>query len=261
MKGLAALQRAFQARILDHRHGIEAQLAGHDAPDFTARLRTYVDGYRARLIEALGTTYAALRATVGDEEFARLIGRYVEATPSRHPSVRHHGAGVADLLRQELAGEAGVTLAELAHWEWTLAAVFDAPDDAPLGNEALGAVPPQAWGEVSFRFRASLRSVTTHSNAVDYWRAANDQGPVPAAFALTPGARWILWRRGLATFFRSVDPVEQVALEAAAAGEPFAMLCERLAAGVGAEQAALRAASLLRGWFAEELVAGIRHGH
>ena len=257
MTGLADLQRAFQSRILLHELGIEVQLVRHDGPDFEERLGTYVGGYRARLVEALGTTYSALRTTLGVDEFDRLMRTFIEATPSRHPSVRHYGEGIAAHLIQRLPGDAGTTLADLAHWEWTLADVFDAPDDEPLGIDALATVPPASWGDVSFRFRAALRRAQTRSNAVDYWRAANAIAPAPAALAAAPAVHWILWRRGLSTFFRSLDPDEHVALEAAAAGATFAVICERLADDVGEEQAPMRAASLLRGWLAEELIAGL----
>lgn len=257
MMGLAELQRAFQARILAGQTGIEAQLQRRDSADFDERLATYVGGYRARLVEALGTTYAALRATLGDDEFDRLMRVHIEATPSVHPSVRYYGAGVAGLLHQEFPGAGGATLIDLARWEWLLADVFDAADDEPLGLEALAGIPPESWGGVCFRFRASLRRADTHSNAVDYWRAANALIPAPQGFVTAPRAHWILWRRGLSTFFRSVDAVELVALEAALAGEGFAAICERLADCVGEDQAALRAASLLRGWLTEELITGL----
>lgn len=257
MMRLADIQRAFQARILSHQAGIEAELSHPDAPDFEERLDSYVGGYRSRLVEALGTTYAALRTTLGEQEFDRQMRLYIDATPSCHPSVRHYGAGVAAQIGNGIAGPAGAVLADLARWEWTLADVFDASDDEPLRLDALATVPPQSWGEVSFRFRAAARRAVTGTNAVDYWRAANGLVPTPAAFATSLPVHWILWRRDLSTFFRSVDAVESVALDAAMAGETFAVICERLADDVGGTQAPLRAASLLRGWLSEELLAGL----
>ena len=51
---LQELQRAFQARVLLREEGIEAELNHEDDIDFEPRLDTYVEGYRTRLVEALG---------------------------------------------------------------------------------------------------------------------------------------------------------------------------------------------------------------
>jgi hypothetical protein len=223
MTGLADLQRSFQARILTRRPGIEPQLLPSGAGDFDARLDAYIDAH-----------------------------------PSRHYSVRYYGAGVAELMAQPASGDAAPMLADLARWEWQLADVFDAPDDAALSADALTTVPAEAWAGVSFRFRASLRRLDTCSNAVDYWRAARASAATPDEPRSTAAVSWVLWRRGIATFFRSLDATERMALDAAAAGESFGAICERLAGCVADSGVALRAASLLRGWLAEELIAGIR---
>ncbi len=52
---LRELQRAFQARVLLLESGIEPELRDAKGADFDARLDAYVGGYRARLVEVLGT--------------------------------------------------------------------------------------------------------------------------------------------------------------------------------------------------------------
>lgn len=255
MTALAALQRAFQASVLAGDARIEAQLADAGSPQFPDRLRTYVDGYRARLVEALGCTYPALQATLGQDEFDRRMREYIERNPSRTFSVRHYGAGLSEHLSTG-TGAAAVALADLARWEWTLADVFDAPDDAPLVAGDLAALAPDAWAGLIFRFRASLRRVRLSSNAVEHWRAANGLCAAPAVLEATQATEWVLWRRGVATMFRSLDPVEALVLDAARAGDAFGALCEQLAAVAADGDVALRAAALLRGWIDEESVAG-----
>ncbi len=257
MMPLRELQNAFQARILAHQAGVEAELADHRNPDFAARLDAYVGGYRTRLIEALAGTYPALQATLGDEEFGRQMRLYIDSTPSRHWSVRHYGANLAERLPALAAGN-GQALAELARWEWTLADVFDARDDAALDAATLGAVPPTAWATVSFSLRECVRRFDTRSNAVELWRAAQDGSKTPGATTDAPVVRWLLWRRGVKTLFRSLDPVEAEMLDAVRAQATFGALCERLVRHVAVTDAAPRAASLLRGWLGEELIAGYR---
>jgi hypothetical protein len=252
---LSELQQQFQQRVLQREGPIEPELIGAGESDFGARLGAYVEGYRSRLVEALGSTYPALKATLGEERFEQCMREYIESTPSRHYSVRYYGAAVGKVLAGQGEERAGAVLTDLARWEWMLAEVFDAPDDDSLGVDALGAVPPDAWAGVSFQFRACVRRIGMHSNAIEYWRAANKLCAAPAEFAATAPSEWLLWRRGTRTLFRSVDPVEVVALDGARAGETFGTLCERLAGCVEETQLAMRAASLLRGWISEELIA------
>ena len=251
---LGELQQQFQQRVLARAGQIEPELIGAGEPDFAARLGAYVEGYRSRLIEALGSTYPALKATLGEEEFERCMRDYIDSTPSRHYSVRYYGAAVVKLLARQGEEHARATLTDLARWEWMLAEVFDAPDDDALGVDALGALAPDSWAKVSFQFRACVRRLAMHSNAVEYWRAASKLCAAPPGYSTTAPEQWLMWRRGTRTLFRSVDPIEAMALDTARAGESFGALCERLAACVEETQVAMRAASLLRGWISEELI-------
>jgi hypothetical protein len=90
---------------------------------------------------------------------------------------------------------------------------------------------------------------------VQWWRAANGLCEPPADLLDGEPSQWVLWRRGVKTFFRSLDTIEAPLLDAARAGETFGELCERIAPCVPESEVALRAASVLRGWMAEELIA------
>jgi hypothetical protein len=252
---LQELQRAFQARILSLAPGVESELADRRYAEFEPRLDAYVDGYRLRLVEALGSTYPVLQRTLGSEAFARQMRQYIDSMPSHNFSVRAYGADVGKYLATHADSGEDTTLAELARWEWLLAEVFDAPDDDPLEVAALATVPPAAWANLSFTLRASLRRFETTTNIVEWWRAANGLCDQPAALIEGPSSQWLLWRRGVKTVFRSLDEFEAPLLDAVAGGATFGELCEQMAQRVDAAQVALRAASLLRGWIAEELIA------
>jgi hypothetical protein len=253
---LREIQRAFQARVLARTPGIEAHFKDAQNADFGARLEVYVGGYRARLVEALGVTYPVLKATLGDDEFDRRMRSYIDANPSRYYSIRYYGARITEYVMDHAPPDAASALAELIQWEWTLADVFDAPDDVPADVTALASAPPQAWPTMSFAVRASVRRLETRTNVVDWWRASNGPFEQPAALAASAPTQWLLWRRGVKSLFRSLDPVEAAAFDATREGAAFGAVCEQLAQYVGESDAALRAASLLRGWFAEELIAG-----
>jgi putative DNA-binding protein len=251
---LRELQRAFQARVLALEPGIEAELKNAQSADFGARLDAYVGGYRTRLVEVLGTTYPILKATLGDDEFERHMRRYIDSIPSRHYSVRHYGADIAQHMATQDPGGIGLALSELARWEWTLADVFDAPDDAPLDVASLAGVPPDAWPSVSFTLRPTVRRLETRTNVVEWWRAANGLCERPDTLLPSAPTRWLLWRRGVKTLFRSLDAAEAAAIDAARDGANFGTICEHFTQYVDEPDVALRAASLLRGWIAEELI-------
>ena len=252
---LQELQRAFQARMLSYQAGIEPQLKNQDDIDFEPRLDTYVGGYRTRLVEALGATYPVLQMTLGNEEFAHQMRDYIDASPSRHYSIREYGADIAQWLNSRGDSGDAKRLAELARWEWTLADVFDARDDDPLDMAALATVPAHAWPGLSFTLRACVRRLETHGNIVQWWRAANGLCDQPPELIDGESAQWLLWRRGVKTYFRSLDTFEAPLLDAARVGATFGELCEYLARCMPEAEIALRAASVLRGWIAEELIA------
>jgi hypothetical protein len=68
------------------------------------------------------------------------------------------------------------------------------------------------------------------------------------------GVEWLVWRRELSTYYRSLSASEAQALDAARRGWPFGELCELLCDAVGESAAALEAATLLRGWVDSGLI-------
>jgi hypothetical protein len=94
------------------------------------------------------------------------------------------------------------------------------------------------------------------SNVVQWWRAANGLCEQPHDLMDAAPSQWLLWRRGVKTLFRSLDAFEAMILDAARAGASFGHLCEQVARQVDESAVAIRAATFLRGWIAEELIAG-----
>jgi hypothetical protein len=254
---LQELQSLLQRCILEGRAGIEAELKDSKDEDFPARLGTYTEGYRIRLLEALETTYPGLKAALREAEFERTLRQFIEAVPSTHYSIRYYGETLGDFIVATRTETGAEVLRELARWEWLLAEVFDAPDDRPVGSERLTAIAPESWPLVAFVLRASVRSVAISSNAVQWWRWAREGGDKPSAFESAPAASWRLWRQGVRTLFRSMDAGESAALAVASDGGTFGEMCEVIAREVGAADAPLRAASILNGWFTDEIIADL----
>lgn len=109
------------------------------------RLSIYQSMYPLRMEEALASDYGALKHFLGDEAFFRLVCAYVQAHPSRSYTLNRLGdrfpefvATASDLPRRDFCHD-------LARLEHAVAQVFDEEETPPLTEDAVAAVPPEAW--------------------------------------------------------------------------------------------------------------------
>lgn len=251
---LRSLQRALMQRVLQGDGAIVGAIAADRIASVERRLRVYADAYRLRLIEVLGKDYPALRALAGAEAFDHLAAEYVAAHPSSTPSVRPFGRCLASWLRERGSPDAWV---DMAAFEWAQGDVFDGPDAdvATFGDVAV--VPPEAWPELRLRIQPAARRLVLAGNTPAQIGALAEDAAIPEWTRFDAPLQWLLWRRGFEIHWRSLEDDESAALSAAQSGESFGALCERLLEWRPAEDVALRAASLLKRWITDELVAGI----
>lgn len=215
MNTLALLQSQFQAAVRGE--GEPPPLRGRMAD---RGLAVYAQAYPARLREALADNYPALARALGDEGFAALAEAYAAAHPPRQPSIRWHGAQLADFM----AGQAELhpALADLARLDWALRQAFDGALLPSPEREALAALPPAAWAQrrACLQPHASLLqldwAVAPLWHALDAAREAGIETELPPpqahAHALLVG------REGQRTQWRSLadDEAEALALLLAA---------------------------------------------
>jgi len=258
---LATIQHALQSRILLGSRAIDADIAARDAHECERRLQIYEHAYVARLEDALGDTYEALRASIGEVEFERLATGFIRAVPSVHRSIRDYGAEFPVHVEQRVEGIDGRVLAELARWEWLRAGVFDAPDAPVLTVDALACVPPEQWAGMRLLPHPSLRRFTSVTNAIELWRIATgletaELESAPRVCESRPQVDWIAWRSSLRTMYRSIAADEARAIAAMLDRVAFGDICV-LASDADPDLAPLRAAQLLRGWVEAGLVGAI----
>jgi hypothetical protein len=249
---LAHLQRLAQNWLLGAAP-LPAALAGAVQAPAEERWQVYHDAYRLRLVEALATQYPVLAARLGAQAFDARMRAYIDAYPSVHRSIRDYGGELGEFLGAAATDAEGRMCAELARFEWQLAAAFDAPDVVALAPADLASVAPGDWAGLRFAGVPSLRRLTTATNAVACWRAGQTEAGAAPIAAAAPPAEWLIFRPQLTTEFRSLPSAEAVALDRLLGGESFGELCAALAATEG-EGAALAAASLLKGWLVEGLL-------
>ncbi|MCG3145145.1 MAG: hypothetical protein HONDAALG_02704 [Gammaproteobacteria bacterium] len=262
MHRLRDLQERFQRYLLEaDESAVEGVFADSGGADVAVRRGVYFDAYRLRLIGALKVDYPVLVATLGEERFARIAREYMTSTRSSYYNLRWYGGSLGGHLKSSRDTAAEPWLAEMAAFEWALMAAFDSPDRDTLRVEDLAALAPEHWPEMRFILHPCVRVLHFEFEVPKLWKAHKAGEEV---FGARPGAhpgRWLIWRQGLETFFRSLEPEEAVTLEVLAAGRTFAQVCERLEE-LRAD-AALRAAGLLKRWLQDGLIADMRRsiGH
>ena len=256
MKTLIELQQSLQAHVLDADHGIANDI--DETPEVSAdvRLGVYSDAYRLRLIEALETNYPALAKMFGAEGFSRMAQEYLLLHPSRHFSIRWFGDRLSGFLESYPDYRELPWYAELAKWEWSVATAFDAEDAQPLTVERLAQIAPDDWPQLRFAANPSLQRIALATNVVAIAKAAGAEEDLPSPRRNDCIVDWVIWRQALSVRFRSLATDESKALAALLSGATFEEICEVLAASAEAESVPMRAASLLKTWTAEEMLAG-----
>ena len=257
---LADLQRAFQDYLLASSDGFRSAVRDTRKADRATLLGVYRDGYALRLIEALTNDYPGLMAMAGPADFDRMARAYIAAHPSRHPSIRWYGRGLADFLATTAPYSSTPAAAEMARFEWALGEAFDSPDGLPVTAEALIALPQEAWETLCFSTLASLRRLTLAFEAPQAWQRREEVEPGDLGVERAPEPLvWAIWRPELVSNFRSLDSDEAAMLDALVEGRAFPELCEAVAPFTGDEQAPARAAGLLRAMVEGGMIAGFRY--
>jgi hypothetical protein len=250
---LLQLQEAFQAHVLRGAPGIELEVEADARFSTALRLGVYVDAYALRLVEVLAESFPAVQVALGTDRFAGLISQFARAHPSQVRSARDYGGQLPQWLAARLSGPSAGGIADLARFEWAVAAAFDAADQMALNAASLAAVAPTHWPQLQFGFSPTVRRLSVTSNCVAWWKFAGAQQARPSRWRRTCEQQWLVWRRELAVYYRRLSQREAQALDGARCGQSFGQLCEQLG-----EPA--RAASLLHGWFNEGLVASASLG-
>jgi hypothetical protein len=143
------------------------------------RLDIYREMYLLRMEEALSSDYPALKHYLGDEQFMRMVERYVEVYPSRSYTLNRLGdhlpeflATIHDLPKPEFCQD-------LARLELALTGVFDAGETASLTPEAVRAVPQEAWETARLKPIEALRLLEFEYPVSRYLGFVDEENPVP----------------------------------------------------------------------------------
>lgn len=258
MNALRELQRSFQRHVLRGTGTIEDQVVSTAGVDAATRLAIYTNAYRLRLTEALQSDYETLHTLLGDDEFDRLLHRYIEHYVSSDPNIRWFGGQMPRFLKETAPYLAHPVLTETACFEWTLIAAFDAADSLSIDTDTVMRIPAANWPKMRPVLDPSVQRLQFDWNTVEIWRALQAGETPPEPTALSTPADWVVWRQGLQPHFRSLEIDEAWALDAVMAERTFGELCEGLCEWIDPQHVGNRAAVLLKGWITEGMISTIR---
>jgi len=124
---LAELQRALAARIVaGEGPDLDDWICVPSEADLAARVAVYVQGYPARIREALRETFLAVAHILGDRSFAALADRYARGVPADLRNLNLVGAAFPAHLESDRASDDLPFLPALAELEWAVDRCFHA---------------------------------------------------------------------------------------------------------------------------------------
>ncbi len=257
MSKLLQLQNDFQAYILNDDQHMEDHVVGTEKVSAQRRLEIYTNAYRFRLLDILIDDYEKLFTFLGDEQFLELGNTYIDAYPSIFRSVRWFGQYLPKFLQNTDPYSEQPFLAEIARFEWGLMNTFDSPDNKLMTAQDLSNILPNDWANICFTYTASLQRLDLEWNAVEIWKAIDEEQELPEPNKLQNPQAWMLWRKELETLFRSLSVDEAWSIDTAIKGKSFGTICEGLCEWIDENHVAAHAATLLKRWVSEEIVAHI----
>ena len=257
MSRLPEIQDAFQRFLLAGEPDIGSHVVGTQRVPVETRLGIYGDGYRSRLIESLQSSFPVLANLLGEADFQALAARYVNTHESTFFSIRYYGDEMAAFLASDEEYAKAPLLAELAGWEWAMAAAFDAADADPIDITAFAQVAPEDWADLRLDWSPSVQVLELEWNAPELWKAVTEGNERPDPALNPKPASWLIWRRDLQIYFRPLAAEEAAVIAAARGGQSFGELCVLLCEHLDENEASLHAAGFLRGWVQAGLIVNI----
>jgi GNAT superfamily N-acetyltransferase len=232
-------------------------VAGGSNASAETRLAIYAEAIRLRFLEVLGEDYPGVHAMLGDDGFRTLADAYGQAHPSRQRSIRWFGRHLPAFLRATAPWCDHPMLSEMALFEWSKGELLDAADSSIVGVDDIAAIPAEQWAGIGPTLVPALRRLALEWNVPALWSAVQSGETPPPPARLESAVVWLLWRQGIHIRWRSIDSHEAWALQACADGEDFDFICDGLCERIGEDAAAFRAATYLKQWASDGLLAAV----
>jgi len=257
MTNLMNLQNKFQSYLVNLDSNIKSDIEETKKVSATTRLQIYSNAYRFRLIDALSSNYPMMQKYLGDDSFHELALLYIDAYPSTFRSIRWFGDQLEIFLRDHNKYNELPYLAELSKLEWHMTLTFDAPDYEVIDIEEIKQIPPDVWAIMRFIPHPSVYLLDFQWNVIQIWKNLSEDSHPDEPMKYDISIPYIFWRKDLINQYCSLPQDERYAIDSMMNGHTFGEICEGLCQWVDEQHAALRAASLLKGWINSGLISAI----
>lgn len=257
MHNLKELQINFQNYLLKQNPAIVGQIINTSKIPALSRLEIYRDAYYLRLLEILQQDYNGLYTLLGDEQFDQLCRHYINDHPSQFRSVRWFGQYLPDYIQDFTPYKDHPYLVEMAKFEWLLTEAFDSVDCSTISVEEVTKIQPEYWPEMYFKLHPSIRRLNLNWNTVPLWNAIKDKSEMISPQKSDVPVNWIIWRIGTDTQFYSLSADQAYVIDAMMKGENFGSICVGLCDWVDEQSVAAHAASMLKQFILDHLIAEI----
>ena len=141
----------------------------------TERVGVYHGMYLLRMRDALAGDYPGLEHFLGEAGFLRFVRDYVAAHPSRSHTLNRLGDHVPEFIARNSDLPRREFCSELARLELAVTEVFDSVEERPLGEDAIAAVPEDAWERARFRPIAAYRLLAFRYPVNAYLQSVRDE--------------------------------------------------------------------------------------
>lgn len=231
MTMLAALQRDFLAALRGETSNIAAKIREQGRPpDSATRLGVYRNAVRSNQRGALAAAFPVVAQLVGTAFFNEAADRCLAAQPSTSGDLHDLGAGFPEFLGAYPHAAELPYLGDLARLEWALHRAFHAADAAPVGIDALAAVPADALDRLVLLPTPGCALIESAWPILTLWRAHQPGAAWPELFQLDQGGETVaVYREGFECVAEALDAGTAALLAASLAGQPLTLALEAAA--------------------------------
>lgn len=242
--------------------GVASELAAWvttpDAVSIEERLAIHINGYPARVYEALLESFPAVHRVVGERALKSLVYRFLPHLPENNYNLNRVGQALPDFLRADALAESLPFLPDLARLEWCLVEAFHAPLLAPADLRPCADWGLEQWSQAKLAFQPSVAITCSDWPIGQIWKARTvPAGEIDLELAGRP-ERVLVYRRGPEVECECIDETEAEALKQLLAGETLGVVLETLADQLGERIP-------VRGWFSRwtalSLLTGVASGN
>jgi hypothetical protein len=232
---LAELQRALAARILTGDGSpIDDWICVPAGADAAARLAVYVQGYPARIREALRETFPAVAHILGDGSFAAFADRYARSVPADLRNLNLVGAALPAYLESDPASSDLPFLPALAELEWAIDHCFHADLLPAFEFSTCSKWSLEDWARARIGFQPGLALVCAPWPLRELRETCRCERSEIDVDLVDRYDRVLVYRRGFEIVVESIGADEAAAVESLRNREPLGEATAKLA-GSGAE--------------------------